>query len=667
VTERRRPARLVLTIAAKETREILRDFRAVFFAFVLPIVISPFIFWGMTSLAESHRSDVTTSISRVGASVELVPTLASGLESDSMVEFIAGNFDEADVKEGRIDILVERRSTVSGDGGPPASAETIAFEISHLPTKTRSQEALRRLRRVVETIETRESEARLRRLGLDIDLVRYHEIVGADVASAEERGVARLATFLPALLVLLLLTGASFAALDVVAGEKERGTLETLAVQSVTRNEIVAGKFIVVLAVAIVAVVLDLIALWVASKLGLGGSGEKSISMESIAPSRLVVIAVVILPVAALVSALLIGISAHARTYREAQTLLLPVTLAALVPVGVALAPQVRLEGIVPWIPVTGATVAIREAIGGYLEWSSFGLVFVSSLAWAGLGIAWAGRVLGDEAVLLGLEPPSLASDVSDTARERRAILAGIAMLVLVWYAGTWLQSGAVVPFDIGLALTLWGVVAVPAAIYPFIARRPWREALGLVPARWSSVLVAVPTAMAAALVSSAYVELQELFLPFPAELRETFARIQSSVADLGFVAAFCLFALSPGIAEELFWRGAFLGDLAASGRRRRVIIWSAFFFGAFHLSVYRFVPTAFAGAVLAVVRLRSASILPCMVFHVSYNAFAAFVLPNLLPAGGLLVRPLVVVLAVFGLAAGLRSLSPRTEGVPAV
>ena len=83
----------------------------------------------------------------------------------------------------------------------------------------------------------------LRDRGVELEVARFHEVEVIDVATPSERNATALARLLPFLLVVLLLSAGSFAAIDLVAGEKERGTLETLAVQAVTRGQIVAGKF----------------------------------------------------------------------------------------------------------------------------------------------------------------------------------------------------------------------------------------------------------------------------------------------------------------------------------------------------------------------------------------------------------------------------------------
>jgi sodium transport system permease protein len=82
----------------------------------------------------------------------------------------------------------------------------------------------------------------------------------------------------------------------------------------------------------------------------------------------------------------------------------------------------------------------------------------------------------------------------------------------------------------------------------------------------------------------------------------------------------FVALALSPGICEELFFRGAILSGLRRDLPAWRSVFWQALLFGAVHASIYRFAPTATLGALLAMLTLRSRSLIPAMVLHISYN-----------------------------------------------
>jgi sodium transport system permease protein len=89
--------------------------------------------------------------------------------------------------------------------------------------------------------------------------------------------------------------------------------------------------------------------------------------------------------------------------------------------------------------------------------------------------------------------------------------------------------------------------------------------------------------------------------------------------------------AITPAICEEILFRGVLLSALRSQLGKTPSIIIVAILFGCFHLSIFRAIPTAAFGAVLAYVCLRSASILPSILLHACNNAFAILLVTGVL------------------------------------
>ncbi|MCZ6792358.1 MAG: ABC transporter permease subunit [Planctomycetota bacterium] len=674
----RRGPPATLTIFSKELRELLRDRRAVFFAFVLPLLLYPVLFFGLTALPGVYQEDLEEKELRVGVARDLSGFLEH-VTPDDHLDVSVGVFDPDAVRDGDPLAFLARRppddredDRETGDGSSPSlrpTEEPLQIRAHYLEASAASTQAFRRIRRVVERWNRREVEKRFSRRGVSVsvdDLVRLKEV---DVSTATERGAAKLGLLLPLILVVLLLTGGSFAAIDLVAGEKERGTLETLCVQPVSRGEIAFGKFLVILVTSLASVFLNLAGLLLSFALGVAPEGLDAESLLRLPAANLLLVLLLTLPLAVLSSSVLLGLSAYARSYREAQTYLLPVTLVALLPVALAASPDVTLSSVVALVPVGNVAVALREVLAGRAALLPLLAVFLSSGLYACVALRKSTALLGREDLVLGLESPALAGDALAESRERRALAFGAVTLLLVYYAAPWLQSGVHFSITVGLALTLWVVVLAPALIFPLLSRQPMRRALALRAPRARDAILAPFLATAAAILAAGYMELQEGFLPMPEELGRVAERIAGEFEAAGVVVAFLLLAVSPGVAEELLWRGAFQGELEPRGRPLRVVVLVGLFFGLFHLSVYRFVPTALAGMALAAIRLRSRSIVPCMIFHIAFNAVTLFVLgPYLEGEGGrrhVLDQPVLVVAALVVLVAGFRLLGkgPRRTG----
>ncbi|HVR75434.1 MAG TPA: ABC transporter permease subunit/CPBP intramembrane protease [Planctomycetota bacterium] len=636
-------------IFRKELLDIVRDRRAIAFAFLLPLALHPILFL-IFSVASAPRP---LPVLRVGVpDGGVLPGDTTGSAhpffarlTSRGIRLVETQFSPGAIRRGDIEAYL--------------AFEGEKLMLHHASTSPGSREARRWIREELKTYRHEVLERRFEERGAEVHPEAIVTLEASDVSSPEDRSGAWLGRVVPLFIVLLLLTGGSFAALDIVAGEKERGTLETLFIHPVSPRSIAWGKFLVVFAMSFLSLLFNFgglaLSLWLGLGSGLPGRGGASLEILLPPLSTLAVILLLVLPLGVLTSAVLLLISVFSRSYREAQTYLLPVTLVTLALGVLSLAPQATLSSIVVVVPMANAALGIREALLGKLDLVPLSITFLSSALYSVLALWKATELLQREDLILGLEPRPLLGDSSADARARRAVLFGLLMILLVYFAGTWLQARDLVS---GLALTLWGLVLPPALLYPLVTRVPYRETLGLRAAPLRNYLLAPLLAALLIVVVNGYAEVQKTFLPMPSGLEEAFGRLLDlNLTPLG---AIFLFAVSPAICEELLWRGAFQGDLERGGRPVRTALLVGLFFGLFHLNVYRLVPTAAVGAVLALVRTRSGSIFPCMGIHALYNGILLLLADSQLPGlEAVLVHPAVVVAATAMLLGCLACLRP--------
>jgi sodium transport system permease protein len=483
-----------------------------------------------------------------------------------------------------------------------------------------SDAARRRLELFLERERDRLVAERFAERGAPLDPGKELPVVARDLSRADERSGAALGRFLPFILLALLLTGGAFAAIDVIAGEKERGTLETLFTQPIDGAGVILGKFLAVLAASLAAVVLNLAGMGAAIALGFGPAGPGP-GLEALPPPWvLLTILLLVAPLAVLTSAVLLAVSAFARSYREAQMYLLPLTLAALLPALLAAAPDIRLSAAVAVIPVANTALGIREALLGEFRPAFLATAFATTALYAALALRWAARLLAREDLRLGIEPEPLLGAVTGAARSRRGIAFGILMLVLVAALGSAAQhpEGAFGPVK-GLLVTLWAIVLLPALAYVAAFRLPVRQVLALRRPRARDLAGAAALVPAAVVLISAYMSFQDTVLPYSEGLAREMAKIYSG-SELSLAGALFLIAVSPAICEEVLWRGVVQGEVEAEDRPLKTVLVIGIFFGVFHLDAFRLVPTAALGALLAWLRLRSGSIFPSMLFHALFN-----------------------------------------------
>jgi sodium transport system permease protein len=635
----------------KELRDVVRDRRAAFFAFVFPIIIYPFLFLLLAKLRGLDTAD--GHVVRVGVRGEYADFLRRYGNSKDLEIALNVPLDPALLEREDFDVLIDFQAPAAG---VPAAAR-ILYD-GALPL---SREGRRHMVDLLERYRDRLIAARFESRGAELGERGTIVWEAEDITPEKARALDLLARCLPAILVLLFFTGGAFAALDLVAGEKERGTLETLFVHPVPPAWITAAKFVVVLACALAAVLLNLLGMMVARWTCPLPGVLSQLEMPGLA--TLAVVFAALVPLGVLISGVLLGISCMARSFREAQTLLVPVLLLGLAPAFLAALPNVNLNLLTAWIPVGSVSLAVRDAVRGELDWLGFSFAVVSTGVYAGAVLRWSTGLLGREDVLWGaaVAPAPLSGP---RMRARRATVFAAAMLLVVYIGGSALQSPhGPVGATAGLALTLWGLVLAPAAAYASFFRISLPEAWALKWPGWRPTAGALVCAPAMALLILGYMTIQDQAMPLP----EGFERHFSALADLHALhpfVAFVLFAISPAVCEELLWRGTVQGELERDGRPLRTIVVIAVFFGLFHFSVHRLVPTGLLGAFLAYLRWRTGSIVPSMAFHAAYNALLLFVLGPLLvelgPMGEVLTHPLTLLAALAWLVLALRRVHAR-------
>jgi sodium transport system permease protein len=595
-------------IFKKEALDILRDRRAIFFAFLLPLILYPVLFFSFAAISRQSERRLTLHLGFSGDPGGFLRYL-----DDMGIIAAEKELQPEAIRDGTLALFL-RFEDETREG-----LDKKNITIYHAVTSAKSEEGRRRVHKAISRYREDLLKEILEKEGISVSDVPLQSAPAVDVSREDERSASRLGRLLPLLLVVLLLTGGSFAAIDLVAGEKERGTLETLFLHPVPSQSIVWGKLLVLFITSLASLLFNFAGMLISFVFGLSLNlaGELAEGFPLFLPPAhtLLLLFALTLPLCAFTSALLLVLSSYARSFREAQTYLLPLTLISLLLVLLALSPGAKLASVVSIIPVANVALAIREALEGSLELFPFCVAFGSSTLHAGVALYYASRVLGREEVVLNLGGPSLLRETTVDGRARRAFFFAFLMLIFFYFAATWAQSRS--PYG-GLLFTLWVLVLVPALLYPVFLKLPFREALGLRPAPPRDFLLAILAALSAPPLVLAYQSFQNEILPLPPEVEEQFRRLMEGISPLS---GLFLFAISPGICEELLWRGAFQGELEPRKTPLRTIVTVGLFFGFFHLDSYRLVPTALAGMLLAFVRHRTGSIFPCMLIHTLYNA----------------------------------------------
>ena len=200
-----------------------------------------------------------------------------------------------------------------------------------------------------------------------------------DVGEVEENSM--LATIVPLVLVLMTITGAVYPAIDLTAGERERGTMEAVMASPVPRGYVLFSKYTAVVAVALLTAVASLIAmfttLWAGGLLGLltGGDAFPWITI-------LQMLALLVL-FSGFFAAILLSLTSFAKSFKEAQAYLIPVMLLSLTPAMLSLMPGITLTGALTVLPLINIVLLARDLLSGSADPSNAFVAIVSTTAYA--------------------------------------------------------------------------------------------------------------------------------------------------------------------------------------------------------------------------------------------------------------------------------------------
>jgi sodium transport system permease protein len=392
----------------KELTELLRDKKTLIFVILLPILIFPVLF-GIVGLvmATTTNKAMEEQHRYVIINEQQAPQFAESLfyhKNFKKVETAVSSEQEliAAIRNEEFDVALvipadfaSRRDTVQ-----QTEWQLIYNRSSQLDFMYNYFDEM--LKEYTETLQ----RGTLSQLGVDpanlTAILKPVQLTRVNTAEQRENIGESMGAILAYALVLLCLSGAMYPAVDMGAGEKERGTLETLLICPVSRTAIVLGKFLTVLTTALMTALITVVSLgvWGAIISAFADLSKVSEALASITIVDLMLMFSLLLPTAAIFAALLLAISIYARTFKEAQNYMSPLTILVIVPLMIAMAPGMELDVTTALIPLTNIALAIKELLKGTADYGLLALIFASTTALAGALIAFCVHWFQQEKVL---------------------------------------------------------------------------------------------------------------------------------------------------------------------------------------------------------------------------------------------------------------------------
>ena len=660
----------------RELRDQLRDRRTIFSIAILPLVLYPLMGMVFLQVAQFLQEHPTT-VCLIGArELSTEPALLEGgsfaaefcppEESVLLdVTLCSVRLEEGEtyaerasaaIRGGPYDAVVvfppgfsERLSAFRdhvrshADGGGVAAADLAARipspEIFVNLADDKSRMARDRLERVVQRWREGIVRETLRDRQFPIEALEPFRVGATDVSEESLRRAAVWSKLLPFVVLIWALTGAFYPAIDLCAGEKERGTLETLLCSPALRSEIVWGKLLTVTTFSTVTALLNLFSLALTGILLFGrlsGMGQMGARVELGPPPLWAFfwLLLTIVPIAALFSGLALAVASFARSSKEGQYYLMPLMLIMLPLMTLPMLPAVELNLGFSVLPVAGVMLWLRALIEGeYLSAARYALPVIGvTAACCWLAIRWAERQFQSEEVLFResercgpqLWLRHLMRDRQDTPTAALGFGCGLLILMLTFFASVpaavprdWsAMAGRVVFMQIAL-------IAAPAVLSALLLTRRPRRSLLLQTAPRGSGLAAVALALALhPWVLVLGTSIRRIY-PLGEETLRALEPLVAALSQAPFWQVLLVVAVVPAVCEELAFRGLILTGLRRLGSNTAAILISSLFFGLTHGMLQQSLAAMLVGMLIGLIAVQTGSLWPCILFHATHNGLA--------------------------------------------
>ena len=386
-------------IFIKELVGTIRDKRTIIAMIIIPLIFYPLLFTGIGYFNKmgSIKSEETNSKIMIYG-MEFAPQLVKHLQDSEKIEILTTEDDPSfKLHNGDIQAVLVIPSDFKYKTEQEEPGKII---LKYDATEAKSRIAQKRVNQIIEKYKGEIILQRLSRLDLKEEFLTPLILQEENIATAEKTTGSFLAVLLPYLIIVLIFAGAMHTAVDITAGEKERGTIATLLVSQISRLEIVLGKCFAIMLISFIGMVLGLLGLALAFLLGASVAGGIEGVNFGISINAIFLLFLVLFPLVGLASAVLVMVGIFARNIREASSYITPIYMLTVFLGVISISQGMELSGKMFLVPVLNSSFVFRELLMGKIYWDHILTTFSANMLIAGLALLGATRLFSKEEVL---------------------------------------------------------------------------------------------------------------------------------------------------------------------------------------------------------------------------------------------------------------------------
>jgi sodium transport system permease protein len=614
----------VFTIYRKEMLDLLRDRRTVITSFVLPVILYPLLMIGFSSMMSRQelkleKQDMVVYIDNqvMDESSFLIEQELGKLETFQIMEpinnFRKDNFQPL-IEDNSIQAVIQISDSISASG-----YQVFLIKACYNGSDDKSTLAFEKIEYALKKVELDLVGERLQRIEIDREILNAVDIKKENIAPPEKMVGFALGKFLPYLLIILTISGASVIASDLVAGEKERGTLETILVSAARRNELVVGKYLTIITISMLTVLLNLFSMYISFThiLSQAGAVVENIQLPL---GNFALILVLMLPLITFFSAILLSISTYSRNIKEAQSYQTPLIFGSIMLSMVSFLPGFELNLGFALIPIVNFSLLIRDIMLSnynihYLL-IIIGYTILLDIVVIGISI----KLFNSESVLFRTaEEKSLkfwGKGKKDVLSSQFVMLVFFVLILgLYYFGGSW-QGKEIMS---GLVKTQLIIILLPVLLILKVSKTNIKSTLRLNKTNPVNFLLVLIAAIPALTVVAVLGQMINLVFPISQSYLEGMNNLLNS-SNYGFLYSIFVIGVLAGICEETLFRGYIINGFKKLGFWKAIAI-SGLLFGIFHLDPFRLVPATLLGMWMGYLVLRTNSIFIPMFAHFVNNS----------------------------------------------
>ncbi len=391
----------IITIFKKELIDSIRDRRTLITMVIVPLLLFPVLLTISSKITESQikksQEEVVKAAIIANGNAEPFRQALLNKEDFEVSEKISLEEGITLIKEDSLDalIIIEEEFDKKVADLHPGNIDI------YFKSAERSDIIKGRVMELLEKFQADLRSERLAKLNVDEELIKPVRINEQNLASTKEKLANVIGGFLPYIFILFCFMGSMYPAIDLAAGEKERGTFETLLTSPASRMQILLGKFGVVVLTGIISAAVSFLGLFIGIKQVGGIPPELMQTILGILEFQsIAALLSLLLPLTFFFAAVLLALSIYSRSFKEAQSIITPMMIMVIVPAFMGMLPGMKLNFTTAMIPILNVTLATKEIIADTISPLLLTEVYLSLIVFSAIGLFICAKMFNQESAI---------------------------------------------------------------------------------------------------------------------------------------------------------------------------------------------------------------------------------------------------------------------------